>query len=217
MSRADARASEDILRWGDARGREAERVMERLDLSRRWSEYGQPIIVGALAYGLVGRPDIDLEIYCQQPRIEHGFAVVADLALVPGVRKVRYSNELEGPDRGLYWQLRYRDDESPMRELWKIDMWLLGHDHPGPLARDLIEPMQRALSNETRAAILTIKRATLADARLRSIDVYRAVLDGGARTVPEVTAWLAEHDTSGLTRWRPGLDMLPEAGCQDPR
>jgi hypothetical protein len=82
-------------------------------------------------------------------------------------------------------------------------MWLLGHDNPGPLARDLIEPMRRALTSETRAAILTIKRDTLAEPDVHGIDVYRAVLDDGVRTSADFRDWLTTHRADGLTRWRP--------------
>jgi hypothetical protein len=202
----DAHAADEMARWGAERQAQAERIIRALDLLGRWSAYGQPIVVGAVAHGLVGKPDIDLEVYCERPRIEDGFAVIADLALVPGVWTVRFSNELGGPDQGLYWQLRYRDPASVVSatgEVWKIDMWQLGHDHPVPLARDLIEPMRRALTAETRAAILTIKRDTLVERDVHGIDVYRAVLDDGVRTTADVRGWLTTHRASGLTRWRP--------------
>jgi hypothetical protein len=72
--------------------------------------------------------------------------------------KVRFSNELGPPHHGLYWQLRYRDPGSPAGEVWKIDMWLLGHDCPGPVARDLVEPLRNALTREQRATILRLSR-----------------------------------------------------------
>jgi hypothetical protein len=205
MSQANEWAADDLLRWSSQRQDEARRIIDALDLLGRWSRYGQPVIVGAAAYGLVGKPDIDMEIFCERPRIEDGFAVVSDLALQPGIWKVRYSNELDAQDYGLYWQIRYRHPASPTREAWKVDMWLLAHDSPGPLSRDLIEPMRRALTDETRAAILAIKRETLAEADVHGIDVYRAVLDDGVRTVAEFRAWIATQRKAGLTHWRPNV------------
>ncbi len=195
----------DVLRRGERRQAEAQRVLNRLDLFRRWSEYGCPVLVGAVAYGLVVAPDIDMEIYCEQPQVEDGFAIVSQLALDPAVWKVSFSNELEGPDRGLYWQLRYRDPESEAREVWKIDMWLLEEGHPGPRSADLVEPMREALTPETRAAILWIKEAMLGCESVHGIDVYRAVLDGGVRTPEEFEEWFAAHGPLGLTTWRPSL------------
>lgn len=201
----DARQIDEVIRWGADRQVQAERIIRALDLPGRWSQYGEPIVVGAVAHGLVGKPDIDLEVFCERPRIEDGFAVVSALALQPGVWKVRFSNELDGPDCGLYWQLRYRDPGSATQEVWKIDMWLLGHDCPGPVARDLIEPMRRALTTETRAAILAIKRDTLAELDVHGIDVYRAVLDDGVRDTAHFRDWLTTHRIDGLTHWHPGL------------
>ncbi len=163
------------------------------------------MLVGAVAYGLVVAPDIDMEIYCERPQVEDGFAVMSRLALYPAVWKVSFSNELEGPDRGLYWQLRYRNPESEAREVWKIDMWLLGKDHPGPRSADLVEPMREALTPETRAAILWIKEAMLGRERVHGIDVYRAVLDGGVRTPEEFEEWFAAHGLLGPTTWRPSV------------
>jgi hypothetical protein len=131
-----------------------------------------------------------MEIYCAHPRIEDGFAVVSRLALEPGVWKVRFSNELEGPDCGLYWQLRYRHSASELRDVWKIAMWLLAEDHPGPRSADLVEPMRKVLTPETRMAILQLKEATLGHEHIHSIDIYRAVLEAGVRTVSEFEEWL---------------------------
>jgi hypothetical protein len=157
-----------------------------------------------MATGLAVRPDIDLEVYCDRPRVEAGFAVVVPLAREPGVRRVRFANELAGPDGGLYWQLRYRAP-GPAGELWKIDTWLLPHDHPGPLARDLVGPLRRALRRHpgARAAILRIKEATRDDAGVHGVDVYRAALEGGVRTPAEFAGWLEANGPAGLTAWRP--------------
>lgn len=57
-------------------------------------------------------PYIDLEIYYDAPTVEPGFALVSELARQPAIWKVRFSNELDRPDQGLCWQLRYRDDDA---------------------------------------------------------------------------------------------------------
>ena len=161
------------------------------------------MVVGSVAYGLVVEPDVDLEIYCPRPRVEAGFVVMSELALQPGVWKIRFSNELQGPDPGLYWQIRYRQPASPAQPLWKIDMWLLAEDYPGPRSADLVEPMRRALTPEIRAAILRIKEAALGRQEVHGIDVYRAVFDGGVRTPEAYQRWMAAHGRLGLTTWRP--------------
>lgn len=91
-----------VLSRSDKRRANAERVMSALGLFERWAVYGRPVLVGSVAYDLVVAPDIDMEIYCERPRIEDGFTVAARLALEPGVQKVRFSNEMQGPAQGLY-------------------------------------------------------------------------------------------------------------------
>jgi hypothetical protein len=187
--------------------RVAQHILTELELMQRWSAFGSPVLVGAVAYGLVVAPDIDLEIFCDKPRIEDGFEVLRACALHPHVHKAHFSNQLHGPDMGLYWQLRYRDEE---RQEWKVDMWSLQHDHPGPTSAALVEPLRRALTAETRQAILELKEQVLLDPLLQcpSIHIYRAVLDDGIRSVEQFKAWLEHHQTDGLTAWKPGTKML---------
>ncbi|NYE71554.1 hypothetical protein [Microlunatus parietis] len=147
-------------------------------------------------------PDLDLEIFCDgDPSVEAGFAVLAACAAHPGTTRAAFSNHLDGPDPGLYFKLGFRHQG----EEWKIDMWALREDHPGPLSSWLVEPMRAALTAESRRAILTIKQALADRPELRcgSIHVYRAVLSGGVRTFDEFQAWRAAQDTESLTAWRP--------------
>lgn len=176
-------------------------ILEDLNLLDRWRKVGTPCIVGAMGYGLQVAPDIDMEIFCDRPSVEAGFGVMAQVAPHPRIRKVRFANELDGPDRGLYFQLRYRHERG---EEWKLDLWLVANDHPGPLSRDLVTPMRRTLTDTTREAILTVKEYVLAN-RLNypSIDIYRGVLEGGARSPAEFLAWHERVKPAGLTNWRP--------------
>ena len=169
--------------------------------------FGNPIVVGAVAYGLVVAPDIDMEIFCEAPKIKDGFEVLQTCALHPRVRKARFANELDGPDQGLYWQLRYLTEGGQM---WKIDMWSLCHDHPGPYAAALVDPMQQALTDETRQVILTVKEQALLDPTLQcsSINIYRAVLDDGIRDVGQFRIWLEHNQTSGLLTWKPSTKTI---------
>ena len=101
-------------------------------------------------------PDIDLEVFTQgTPQISSSFDVVAALAEHPQVKKARFTNVLASADNGLYWQLRCKDAGTN----WKVDVWLLAHDHAGPLSASMVEPMRRALDSTSRRRILMLKEA----------------------------------------------------------
>ncbi|MBA2286418.1 MAG: hypothetical protein H0W02_13125 [Ktedonobacteraceae bacterium] len=193
----------DILDQAEERLRKAHEILAELQLFERWQVFGTPILVGAVAYGLAMAPDIDMEIHCDVPRIEDGFSVLRECALHPNVRKARFGNYLDEVDEGLYWRLIYRTDEGTD---WKIDMWALHRDHGGPCAMPLVEPLRQVLIPETRCAILELK-ALMQDGsipRHPSIDIYRAVIDGGVRTGTQLEAWLELHPRPFLTFWKPG-------------
>jgi hypothetical protein len=170
--------------------------------------------VGSVRLGLVVALDIDIEIYTDAPRIEHGFDVMSKLAALPGVWKIYFSNELDAractnerasEHQGLYWQIRYRDQ---IGDVWKVDNWLMTWDHHhAHWAEEFADAMQKALTDQTRRTILEIKEALLsADVEPRAragIDIYRAVLEGGVRCPSECTQWITEHQKQGATSWRP--------------
>jgi len=185
------------------RRRDALAVMEDLGLIEHWSRAGRVVVVGAVAYDLVVSPDVDLEVFTDGvPGIDAGFVVAAQLAEHPRITKVRFTNALRSADQGLYWQLRYHSDDETE---WKIDVWMLADDHPGPLSTSMIEPMRRALTAESRRRILQLKearaRGEIMD--IASIDIYRAVLEGGVSTAAELGVFLGRDYTPALTPWLP--------------
>jgi hypothetical protein len=191
---------DDLFLRAEKRRQRAQIIIDELGLLPRWSQYGSPVLVGAFRHNLMVAPDIDMEVYTETPTIEAGFAMMTDLARLPGVWKVRFSNELAGPDQGLYWQLRYRDQAG---EVWKVDAWLMSHHHPDAhWAERFVEAMHSALTPETRWAILEIKEA-LQGTGARGIDIYRAVLEGGVRRPAEFEDWLKQYQPTGLIFWLP--------------
>lgn len=192
----------DVIERAADRTRIAEGIIADLDLVRKWERFGRPVLVGAFAYDLLVDPDIDMEIYCPDLRIEHGFQVLSECSVNPKVMKARFSNELTGRDKALYWQLRYKHDDGTE---WKIDMWSASEDYDLPRSEHFVEPMRASLTPETRKAILELKELRARDSSLRcpSIDLYRAVLDDGVRTADDLHTWLKSHETGALTGWKP--------------
>lgn len=192
----------DVVEQSRHRTRQAHEILARLQLFERWQVFGTPVLVGALAYELAMARDIDIEIYCDEPRIEDGFAVLGECALHPNISTARFGNHLADADEGLYWRLGYRADDGTE---WKIDMWSLRCDHPGPRSADLIDPLRAALTPETRRTILELKALIQAGSvpHRPSIDIYRAVIDGGVRSSTELSPWLEAHPHDGLIFWKP--------------
>ena len=192
----------EIVSRAETRQQTAEHILRELDLVNRWSRFGTCHLVGAVAYGLVVAPDIDMEVFCPDPKIEDGFEIIRACALHPNVTKTRFWNALGPPHFGLYWQIRY-DDEG---EEWKIDMWSMADSYSGPCGSRLTEPMNTALTAESRETILRLKEAVLADHGLEcsSIQIYRAVLDSGVADLDGLKAWLPENPLTGVvTDWEP--------------
>ncbi|MGW5364823.1 hypothetical protein [Actinopolymorpha pittospori] len=167
-------AGDDYLARAEQRVRDAHQVLAELGLLDRWRRYGDPVLCGSVAYGLVVEPDIDLEVFTDEPSIDDGFELLHEIAKVPGVARCAFTNGLAGPDQGLYWRIVY--DREGVR--WNVDNWLLGRDHPGPLSTWLVEPMLAALTPTTREAVLEIKEAAYERSEpVQGIWVYRAVLE----------------------------------------
>jgi len=181
----------------------AQNILEDLKLLELWRQFGEPYLVGAMTYRLMVAPDIDIEIYCPgNPRIEDGFEVLKACACNSRVRRARFSNHMDDADQGYYWMLRY---DVPGGEQWKIDMWSMRFDHPGPTSCKLVEPLCRVLTDEARVIILTLKKALLAEPGLAcpSIFIYQAVLEGGVNSLDEFLGWRKSHPWQGLTHWSP--------------
>ena len=75
----------------------------------RWSCFGEPVLVGSVAYGLVVTPDIDLEIFCPKIRIDDGFEILKACAQHPRVSRARFWNALFPPH---YLKEEILDDET---------------------------------------------------------------------------------------------------------
>ncbi|MNW43442.1 hypothetical protein D3C74_206400 [compost metagenome] len=107
---------------------------------------------------------------------------------------------MDGPDQGLYYQIKYKDDTG---EVWKIDMWLMALDHPGPCAKDLVKPLVAVLDDAKRRMILHLKeKVKEGNLNVASIKIYQAVVDHNIEDFNEFITWY-ESQSQGLTFWKP--------------
>jgi hypothetical protein len=181
--------------------RQALGVIEEIGLLTKWEQVGKPILVGSVRFGLMTTPDIDLEIYVERQDIKAGFEVIQKFAMLPGVRKIRYSNELKTIHEGLYWLINYVDEKSVA---WSIDNWMLSHYHPhAGVADKFARAMERALTLESRHRILEIKAKMPPELEVRRRDVYKAVLRDGIETSYEFQEWIKDNPPVEIEHWRP--------------
>lgn len=195
-------ATSDVLEQSRAMCQRGEAIIEALGLMRTWGRFGRPVLVGAVAHGLALDPDIDMEVYCPVLRPEDGFAVLAEASRHPGVRETLFQNHMHGPDKALYWQIRFVDADEVS---WKIDMWSAPDDYALPRGEHLVAPLGRALTPALRRTILELKdwRARTADVDFLSIDLYRAVVSDGVRDAAGMRHWLQHNETGRLSDWKP--------------
>ena len=189
-----------MLERAEERRRSALALLDSLHYLERWSRLGPVELVGSVRHGLVVAHDIDVEIAVTALDPSATFAIAGELAADPRVVRALYRNQSAA--RGwLYWEISAQADDG---EEWTVETYVSGPDDPyRGWSAELAPALEQALTDEERRAILALKEALADDPAYRAMNVYRAVADGGVRTLEEFAAW---HDTSGsdeLVRWLP--------------
>lgn len=178
--------------------RESDRVRLDLSLDTVLGLLGEVHLVGSAALGLMVRRDLDLTVVCERLDVATLFDAARPLIAHPHVRRLSFVNDTgawnvdpDYPD-GLYWGIDYRVDDRA----WNIDIWFVDDPDRQPDLRHVRE-IPAKLTDETRSAILTIKQACQAEPhqRVRSHDIYVAVLDHGIRTPEDFD----QHRSAGAT------------------
>jgi hypothetical protein len=191
----------DLLQQAEARQKQAYQVLNTLRLLERWQTIGKPVLVGSMRFGAMVTPNIDMEVYTDEPTASAGFAIVGQLAEIPGVKEIRYLNALDSLDQGLYWYIVFEDAAGVS---WGIDVWLVAHDHPYAYVADrLATAMEKRLDAESRRRILTIKSGLPAEMKVRGVDIYKAVLRDGVATADAMLHWLQANPPEPMELWHP--------------
>ncbi|MFH8614840.1 hypothetical protein ACH4E8_07150 [Streptomyces sp. NPDC017979] len=179
----------------------AEDVYRELRLDELLAGVGTPTVVGSAALGLMVRRDLDLDVTCERlddAAVAAVAAVGARLATHPQVRLVTFRNDCGAWNRepdaypnGLYLGVECVSSGAT----WNLDVWFLDEPERQPSTAHLTTLRPR-LTDRTRAAIIDIKRAW-ADrpeygTTIKSLDVYRAVLDDGVRDPAQFETWVGQ-------------------------
>ena len=180
----------------------ADDVLARLDLLSRWRHVGDPVIVGSIALDVVVRPDIDIEVYVDQLSPTAGFEVMALLAELPHVRRIRYWDARDLEMAGLYWKVEY---EVPGGDAWTIDNWVFAR-RPGLHGTSATAQIRDALDADGAAndAVLSIKEEVVSRGeRVPARWIYEAALDGDVRSYDDFRRWLGDRDIWVRSEWTP--------------
>ncbi len=187
---------------------QAENIIAFLRVRELWGRLGRVVLVGSARYGLLNTPNIDFEIYVEQPNAAAGAAIMTEIAAAPGVTGLVHHDFMDTPDPGLYWRLDYLAQDG---ERWDFDIWLVPFSHPfAGMAEAFAQAMAQALTPETRATILLLKAelavraANNGTSRPRGIDICKAVLQDGVHNAEGFDAWLGLNPPPEMETWRPG-------------
>lgn len=145
--------------------------------------------------------DIDFHVYTEVVDISQSFYAISLIAQHPGVQSVQYSNLLNEEDECLEWHITYIDDNHTK---WKIDIMhiVTGSKYDGYFER-VGDGIVKRLTVESRNTILKLKWETPDDEKIMGVEYYRAVLDGGVKTMKEFQEYRLAHPINGILEWQP--------------
>lgn len=209
---------ENLITRADQLQRAARRLFDQLPLFALWEAYGLPILVGAVQTGLMVEPNIDLNVIMDAPSLDACFAVLRAVGNdTAHFDDLFIRNHLHDSTPTLYVGIGYQF----AGELWIIDNLIFGKQHPHrSFAHQTTEAIRRGLDAQTRLRILQIKNQRLhthgrhmgGGRGLDSLDIYRAVFDGGAATYAECESWAAGHPRDEYVLWLPPTEEHEDAG-----
>ena len=192
-----AQPTDELLKRQAELQAEARAVEADLQVDELLGAIGQVNRVGSAALGLMVWRDIDLTVVCTKLVLEAVAAIGARLASHPRVHTLTFRNDSRqwrtNPDYpdGLYLGVGYR---STTNADWKLDIWFVDEPERQPDLAHL-RWMPDKLTPEARSTILLIKSAWASrpeyGKRVKSVDIYSAVLEDGVRTLAEFDQWLA--------------------------
>ncbi|MDO8498896.1 MAG: hypothetical protein Q7S44_03870 [bacterium] len=199
----------DLLNQQDELQKEAQGVLEDLDLMNLLKEFGEPHIVGSLALGVMTWRDIDLEIVVGKLDKEVVAEVIKQL-VVKTIYKIdvtfsdniaRFNNSNPNSPQSLYIGLKYFGKDITPIEMrgsnpltWKLDLhFILEKDARG---KAKTEELKNKITDDKRRIILEIKSQIASNPKYRkqifSMDIYQAVLERGITNLEEFGKFLAE-------------------------
>jgi hypothetical protein len=169
---------------------EADSLIASCGLGNLLAPYPQWFVGGSYSYDLMVWRDLDVYVLDLTLDLKLCFEIALAMTERLPAWKSRFTNNRGLEPNGYYWGLKTGDERAGA---WKLDLWFLDQagfdDH-----RKYTRLMNERLTAETRTAICAIKESYWRNTEYRktvtSDHIYRAVLDGGIRSVDEFQRWL---------------------------
>lgn len=193
----------DILIIADQMQKEAWSVIEKTDIIKHWTSIGATInLVGSLKTNLlINNRDIDFHIYTNPFKLSDSFLAVSRLAENKFIKAINYTNLLEAEDKCIEWHATYEDQNG---DSWQIDMIHILNESPyAGYFENVAKRISMVLTQETLEAILRIKSEIPDDRKIASIQVYRAVIEGGIRNIGGFWSWEKQNADDSIITWVP--------------
>jgi len=171
---------------------EADQLMRLCRLSELLAAYPRWFVGGSYSYDLMCWRDLDVYVLDPQHDLKPCFDVAYELARLLAAKKCHFNDNVGGEPDGLYWGVKLGDER---RGAWKLDVWFLGADsYEGHVKYSA--DMGARLTADAKSAILAIKesywrRPEYRDAVTSDL-IYRAVLDGGVKSVADFESYLTQ-------------------------
>lgn len=204
----------EIIARADRLQQMAFALLDQLHYHDLWkAQGGTPLLVGSARTGLMVEPNLDFNILMAEdrPDIDACFAVLRALADDTEAFDdvfLHLGSRLTKPQPYISISIGFKHEG----EVWGFDNLVFPHHHPeAQYASQTTEAILRLLDDEKRLRILKIKQERLETYGIHqfggpgpaSVEIYRAVFDGSARTLAECENWTARHPREDYYAWLP--------------
>jgi hypothetical protein len=174
---------------------EANKILHDYGVLSILNKYGSPFPTGSFLLGVMTWRDLDIYLESNNITESRFFQLGGEAAAALKPQKMHYKNEFLAREPnlpvGFYWGIYVTGLVS--HEEWKIDLWAIDSEQRKSFQKE-IEKLQTKLNTDNRLTILEIKNHfyTHPDYRRKfgSVDIYRAVIDQGIKSVSGFAKWL---------------------------
>lgn len=185
----------DLLKSAQQLQKEAFDVLNELKIFSKLTKIGNPKLIGSVKNGLMVWRDIDLEVYVRKYNLNSCLNLINELVsykniIAFGLYDFTASKISKSGFMGIYMYFLFKDK---MDYEWKIDIWLLDFI---PKPRSFEKFIDNA-TDEQKRVILSIKekmhRTPLYKKYVISIDIYKAVLEGGVKNFNDFKSYMLKE------------------------